>query len=179
MQARKTVQGKIVEKKIVCRTDEQIKLVQKLVKENCSSVRGLIQENKSHAVAGSAEQPEIIEETEVNQENNGNAVQPDNGQPETVGQNAENEQQEINTINDEGNPDNSTAQERTSKSGTTTCGFKMERPKMPRFSGDVRNYVIFRADFKHAVNSRFSERDAISLLRASLSGSFGVDKRNR
>ena len=36
MQARKTVQGKIVEKKIVCRTDEQIKLV----KENCSSVRG-------------------------------------------------------------------------------------------------------------------------------------------
>ena len=41
MQAHKTVQGKIVEKKIVCRTDEQIKLVQKLVKENCSSVRGL------------------------------------------------------------------------------------------------------------------------------------------
>ena len=41
MQARKTGQGKIVEKKIVCRTDEQIKLVQKLVKENCSSVRGL------------------------------------------------------------------------------------------------------------------------------------------
>ena len=41
MQARKTVQGKIVEKKFVCRTDEQIKLVQKLVKENCSSVRGL------------------------------------------------------------------------------------------------------------------------------------------
>ena len=40
MQAHKTVQGKIVEKKIVCRTDEQIKLVQKLVKENCSSVRG-------------------------------------------------------------------------------------------------------------------------------------------
>ena len=41
MQPRKTVQGKIVEKKIVCRTDEQIKLVQKLVKENCSSVGGL------------------------------------------------------------------------------------------------------------------------------------------
>ena len=45
MQARKTVQEKIVEKKIVCRTDEQIKLVQKLVKENCSSVRGF-----SHAM---------------------------------------------------------------------------------------------------------------------------------
>ena len=37
----------------------------------------VIQENKSHAVGGSAEQPEIIEKTEVNQENNGNAVQPD------------------------------------------------------------------------------------------------------
>ena len=47
MQARKTVQGKIVEKKIVCRTDEQIKPVQKLVKENCSSVRGL---NNVHVV---------------------------------------------------------------------------------------------------------------------------------
>ena len=42
MQARKTVQRKIVEKKIVCRTDEQVKLVQKLVKENCSSVRGFM-----------------------------------------------------------------------------------------------------------------------------------------
>ena len=44
MQPRKAVQGKIVEKKIVCRTDEQIKLVQKLVKENCSSVRGFRKE---------------------------------------------------------------------------------------------------------------------------------------
>ena len=44
----------------------------------------VIQENKSHAVGGSVEQPKIIEETEVNQENNGNAVQPDNGQQETV-----------------------------------------------------------------------------------------------
>ena len=47
MQARKTVQGKIVGKKIVCCTDEQIKLVQKLVKENCSSVRGFKEDVKT------------------------------------------------------------------------------------------------------------------------------------
>ena len=46
----------------------------------------------------------------------------------------------------------------------------MEKPKMPPFSGDVRIYVIFRADFRHAVDSRFSKREAISLLRTSLSG---------
>ena len=31
------------------------------------------------------------------------------------------------------------------------CSFKMEKPKMPKFSGDVREYAIFRSDFKHAI----------------------------
>ena len=35
-----------------------------------------------------------------------------------------------------------------------TCGFKMEKPKMPKFSGHVREYAIFRADFKHAMKRR-------------------------
>ena len=52
----------------------------------------------------------------------------------------------------------------------TLCGFKMEKPKMPRFAGDVRDYAIFRSDFKHAVDGRFNKRDAISLLRTSLQG---------
>ena len=52
----------------------------------------------------------------------------------------------------------------------TSCGFKMEKPKMPRFAGDVRDYAIFHSDFKHAVDSRYSKRDAISLLRTSLQG---------
>ena len=52
----------------------------------------------------------------------------------------------------------------------TSCGFKMEKPKMPRFAGDVRDYTIFRSDFRHAVDSRYSKRDAISLLRTSLQG---------
>ena len=48
-----------------------------------------------------------------------------------------------------------------------SCAFKVEKPK---FKGDVRNYVVFRADFKHVVESRYSERDAITILRASLEG---------
>ncbi|CAB3997944.1 PREDICTED: uncharacterized protein LOC107337338 [Paramuricea clavata] len=50
------------------------------------------------------------------------------------------------------------------------CGFKMEKPKMPRFSGDVREYSIFRDDFKHAIESRYSKRDAMTYLRACLQG---------
>ena len=50
------------------------------------------------------------------------------------------------------------------------CGFKMEKPKMPRFSGDVREYSIFRDDFRHAIESRYSKRDAMTYLRACLQG---------
>ena len=49
-----------------------------------------------------------------------------------------------------------------------SCGFQMEKPKLPKFSGDVREYVIFRADFKHTIESRYSKRDAITLLRTCL-----------
>ena len=33
------------------------------------------------------------------------------------------------------------------------CSFKMEKPKLPRFSGDVREYSIFRDDFKHVIEA--------------------------
>lgn len=49
-----------------------------------------------------------------------------------------------------------------------SCGFKMEKPKMPRFAGDVRDYAIFRSDFKHAVDSRYINIYAIAFLRTSL-----------
>ena len=52
--------------------------------------------------------------------------------------------------------------------GFTACGFGMENTKLPKFSGDVREYVIFRADFKHAIESRYAKRDAITLLRTCL-----------
>ena len=48
------------------------------------------------------------------------------------------------------------------------CGFKMEKPKMPKFAGDVREYAIFRADFKHAIESKYNKRDAITYLRTCL-----------
>ena len=50
------------------------------------------------------------------------------------------------------------------------CNFQMEKPKLPRFAGDVRDYAIFKADFKHIVETRYGKRDAITILRASLQG---------
>ena len=50
------------------------------------------------------------------------------------------------------------------------CSFKMEKPKLPRFSGDVREYSIFRDDFKDAIEARYSKRDAMTYLRACLQG---------
>ena len=35
---------------------------------------------------------------------------------------------------------------------------------MQKFSGDIRDYVIFKADLKHLVEKRYSKRDAITLL---------------
>ena len=68
---------------------------------------------------------------------------------------------------------NSTIAETTSSGDNesgTACGFKMEKPKMPKFVGDVREYAIFRVDFKHAIESRYSKRDSITFLRACLQG---------
>ena len=39
---------------------------------------------------------------------------------------------------------------------------------MPMFYGDVRKYFIFKADFQHAVEKYYSERDAITILRSCL-----------
>ncbi|XP_014673727.1 PREDICTED: uncharacterized protein LOC106813986 [Priapulus caudatus] len=52
----------------------------------------------------------------------------------------------------------------------TACKVQMERPRLPRFSGDVREYAIFRSDFHHLIDSRYSKRDAITLLRTCLQG---------
>ena len=41
---------------------------------------------------------------------------------------------------------------------------------MPKFVGDVREYAIFRVDFKHAIESRYSKRNSITFLRACLQG---------
>ena len=50
------------------------------------------------------------------------------------------------------------------------CSFRMEKPKMPKFYGDVIEYFIFKAVFKHLVETRYSKRDSITLLRSCLQG---------
>lgn len=55
-----------------------------------------------------------------------------------------------------------------SNATTSACGFKMEKPKMPKFTREVREYAIFRADFKHAIELKYSKRDAITFLRTCL-----------
>ena len=131
---------------------------------------GKMKKNKAQALGGNVEQSEVAELPDANGESSGSQVNTGNEQSETTEETTETEQQAVNAINEGENHNNSSAQTNNNASGSATCGFKMEKPKMPRFAGDVRDYIIFRADFKHAVDSRFSKRDAISLLRTSLSG---------
>ena len=44
------------------------------------------------------------------------------------------------------------------------------KAEIAQIQSDVRDYVVFRADFKPVFESRYSERDAITILRASLEG---------
>ena len=48
------------------------------------------------------------------------------------------------------------------------CNFKVEKPKLPCFNGDVREYATFKSDFKHAIERKYSKRDAITMLRTCL-----------
>ena len=48
--------------------------------------------------------------------------------------------------------------------------FRIEKPKMPIFAGGVREYGTFKSDFKHLIESRYSKRDAITILRSCLQG---------
>ena len=53
---------------------------------------------------------------------------------------------------------------------SNACGFKMEKPKLPKFAGDVREYAIFKGDFKHAIEARYTKQDPITFLRTCLQG---------
>ena len=69
---------------------------------------------------------------------------------------------------------NATTEQNTSpvnaNGNSTQSSFRMEKPKLPNFSGDVREFAIFKADFKHLVEARYSKRDSITILRGRLSG---------
>ncbi|KAG1650305.1 hypothetical protein GQR58_028141 [Nymphon striatum] len=51
-----------------------------------------------------------------------------------------------------------------------SCKYKFDKPKMPVFFGDVRDYGTFKSDFKHSIESVYSKRDSILLLRNCLQG---------
>ena len=76
------------------------------------------------------------------------------------------QEHEVEVVNENQN-EQSGAVKQNSKSGTPLV-MKHEKPKMPMFYGDVRKYFIFKADFQHAVEKYYTERDAISILRSSL-----------
>ena len=46
----------------------------------------------------------------------------------------------------------------------------MEKPKLPKITGHVREHAIFKADFKHAIEARYTKWDSITFLRTSLHG---------
>lgn len=52
--------------------------------------------------------------------------------------------------------------------GYIFCGFKMEKFKIFWFSGDVRDYVILRVDFKYVIDIWYGKREVILLLSISL-----------
>ena len=78
------------------------------------------------------------------------------------------------TLNNENNSVNENVQVPNPVSGLSTssnvCSFKMEKPKLPKFAGDVREYAIFKADLKHAIEARYTKRDSITFLRTCLHG---------
>ena len=51
---------------------------------------------------------------------------------------------------------------------TGACTFKLGKPKLPAFAKNVRDYTIFRSDFKHVMEAKHTKRDAIILLRTCL-----------
>ena len=59
---------------------------------------------------------------------------------------------------------------RPATSSVTSCKVQVEKPKLPRFSGDIREYQTFKSDFKHLIESRYEKRDCITILRTSLQG---------
>ena len=50
------------------------------------------------------------------------------------------------------------------------CSFQMEKPKLPKFTGDVRDYGVFKSDFMHLVDTRYTKRDALTIMRSCLHG---------
>ncbi|CAB4038607.1 PREDICTED: uncharacterized protein LOC107337338 [Paramuricea clavata] len=125
---------------------------------------------------------DIAKKTQETQENNGENTNTDIIENQIPEQNTDSNSQDVELTEEteqtvqELTPQpavqqmDNNAESPTSNKEVKSCAFKVEKPKLPKFSGDVRDYVIFRGDFKHVVESQYSDRDAITILRASLQG---------
>ena len=120
----------------------------------------------SSANPGPAEITEVVDNRKIENTTNNSAEQTDHHNIQSTGSvdisqapQTHHNNSIVTETGNSGDNDNSAA-----------CGFKMEKPKMPKFTGDVREYAIFRADFKHAIESRYSKRDSITFLRVCLQG---------
>ena len=65
---------------------------------------------------------------------------------------------------------NENADSISASNAMSECSFKIEKPKLPKFGGNIREYAMFKSDFKHIVHSNYSKKDAITLLRTCLVG---------
>ena len=66
------------------------------------------------------------------------------------------------------NPGSNAQNDVSSPQECVACNFKVEKPKLPCYNGDVREYATFKSDFKHAIERKYSKRDAITMLRTCL-----------
>lgn len=99
----------------------------------------------------------------LNDENenvNANANENANGNVNNVNRNASNANGNVNV--------NGIPVTRKEEKSFVSVSLKHEKPKLPVFNGDIRKYFIFKDDFKHAIESRCSPRDTITILRTCL-----------
>ncbi|KAJ8042506.1 hypothetical protein HOLleu_13575 [Holothuria leucospilota] len=66
--------------------------------------------------------------------------------------------------------DQSTHESTPSRPGKTRLKPRIAKPKLPIFTGDVREYWTFKDDFRHMIDQLYEPRDAVSILRTSLTG---------
>ncbi|XP_028413823.1 uncharacterized protein LOC114536670 [Dendronephthya gigantea] len=112
--------------------------------------------NGTNIVNEEVQNAENIDGVNVAEGSNGVIEQPG------TGSSSDNGESELSTI-----PSSEAVKPSTKSPKSFTV--KHEKAKLPVFSGDVRQYFIFKSDFKHAVEAQYSERDTLTVLRSCLS----------
>ena len=65
---------------------------------------------------------------------------------------------------------NENANSISASNAISECSFKIEKPKLPKFGGNVRDYAMFKSDFKHIVHSKYSKKRCDNPFENLLSG---------